>query len=462
MATYNLAQLDFALIQDGYTQNTRAQVENYLKAEGFFTTPTSTIDAETAPGDPSANLLIFHPPSSETIPTGLGTANADLSYILDPAVGITDLTVTGGGNIGISLTTGAESLTLATSGNDVVFTGFGTETINATTATGNDTIYAQGSGTATVMAGAGADTLEALAGSGATLFESGSVHGGPATSTYDYSSAADTFVGGAGNDTLYSNNTVGDTLEAGSGNQRLQSNVGANSLLGGTGADTLVSTSSGNDTLHGGSGPNELLGFGSGSDQFISGSLSTGPGTLIDDYGSTTSTLQGGAGADSIYANNSAGDSMYSGTGSDQALDGFIGGNNSITAGANSGNDDTLGAGTGNDTLNASLDPNFVALYSGAGNSTLEGGSNAEGYFGILSNGDDTVHITTGTGSTTSYVDMTTVRASGAVTSGLPADGSTNTNVTLTFGNGQNIDVASSTGTTVVLEFSDKNVTYNG
>lgn len=583
MAMYNLYQLDALMVADSYPQSTRAQVEDYLTGHGLLSTdPTVKVDVEGVPGtigSPStAQVLLINPQQSETISTGPGSANPDLRYIVDP--GNVVLTITGSNDIGISLTTGAETVTLSDSGNDVLYTGSGNEDVDGTLSTGNDSLYAAGSGHATIHGGSGQDNLIAYNGSGSGELISGSTLADslPGSGTYmdDISSTAHTLMGGAGADTIYVAGSGGDLLEAGSGTQILATyGSGNNSLLGGAGADSLYSSSSGSDTLQGGSGPNYVIAlassgggelisgstsadtaagagnymddlsgaahtlqggagadtiytagsgndlieagsganliatFGSGNNSVVGGtgadslySNSTGSDTLhggtgnnllvalstsgsgelisgsnsggsnyLDDYSSTAHTLQGGGGADSLYGNNSSGDTLIAGSGNNQVLQVFQG-DNLLQAGSGAGTGDSLAAGSGNDTLDGSGNSNFQALFSGTGNSTLDGGSatGSYGYFGIKAQGGlgaDTVTINTGAASTTDYVDFTAGAnyASTDATSGLPTNGSTNANVTLTFGSGataQTVNINGSAGNTIVLEFTDQNITYHG
>ena len=103
-----------------------------------------------------------------------------------------------------------------------------------------------------------------------------------------------------------------------------------------------------------------------------------------------------------------------------------------------------------------------MALYSGSGNSTLDGGSASGDYFGITAQGADTVSINTGVGSTVDHVDMSIGGFASSAAGGLPAAGSTDGSVTLTFSNNQNIVINSHAGTTIELTFTDKTVTYSG
>jgi Ca2+-binding RTX toxin-like protein len=429
MATYNLYQLDATLTEAGYSQPVRAQVEDYLLANGLLSTnPSTTIDVETTPGtggSPSpAQLLIFNPPQSETIQTGPGTPNPDLAYILDPAVFGTTLTITGTANVGISLTDSpSEKLVLQDSGNDVVYTGSGTDSVDATAATGADTFYVAGSGPSTIDGGAGSatagDTFVALPGSGASKLVSGSVSGGQGAVLDDYSSAADTLQGGGGADSLYSSNTVGDTLLAGTGNNSLRDFApytldgvtyggGSNSMEGGSGLDTLVAASTGNDTLQGGSGDNLLLALaGSGAAHLISGSTgAAGSYNILDDYSSAADTLQGGAGPDSLWSNNTVGDTLLAGTGNNlledfapNTIDGvtYGGGSNSMQGG--SGADTLVSNSTGSDTLHGGSGHNLLQVNAGAGSGELISGStSAPGSWNILEDYSSTAHTLQGGG----------------------------------------------------------------
>ena len=76
---------------------------------------------------------------------------------------------------------------------------------------------------------------------------------------------------------------------------------------------------------------------GGGRGELISGSTSApGSASVLADYSSTAHTLQGGAGADFLYSNNTSGDTLLAGTGNNQSLQAIVG-NDSLAAGSNSG-----------------------------------------------------------------------------------------------------------------------------
>jgi hypothetical protein len=278
-----------------------------------------------------------------------------------------------------------------------------------------------------------------------------------------------------------------DTVYTGSGSDTINASLS-------TGNDTLYASGGGDATITGGSGADSLIalnnqgptgvGPGGGGGELISGSHSGGPGSLLVDTGAVgTYTLQGGAGADTLYASNAAGDTLIAGgtdtglAGSGNEMWGFTG-NNLLEAADSlgSGAFNSMQAGAGNDTLDASNSSFFQALYSGTGNSTLDGGSYTSNgtaygeYFGIYNqgNGHDTVTINSAAGPGVVNVDMTdfgggtgAAYSSSDVTSPLPPAGSDPT-VTLTFNSGQTIDINTNSGNTVNLEFTDKTVSYTG
>lgn len=115
---------------------------------------------------------------------------------------LTNMTVTGGGNV--SLTTGANAAVLNATVNASALTG--TLTVNASDATGNGLLV---TGSAT------------------------------AVNTLTGSAQADKLVGGAANDVL-KGLTGNDVIQGGGGNEAISGNRGADTMTGGTGTDTFT------------------------------------------------------------------------------------------------------------------------------------------------------------------------------------------------------------------------------
>lgn len=121
-----------------------------------------------------------------------------------------------------------------------------------------------------------------------------------ANNTYSGTSAIDKILGLGGHDSLYG---LGgnDTIDAGTGNDRVDGGIGNDRLLGGDGTDSLwggdgadvISGGTGNDTLYGGNGNDDLHG----------------------DLGSDT--LHGGAGNDKLAGNGLDADWIYGDAGND-------------------------------------------------------------------------------------------------------------------------------------------------
>jgi Ca2+-binding RTX toxin-like protein len=222
--------------------------------------------------------------------------------------------VTVTGNKSLTLTTGANALSLASvdasafTGDTFSFTG----SSNSTTAIN---VTANGGYGATITTAKGADTV--------TLGDPGS-SSGHTVSTGD---GADTVTSGGGNDTL----TMGD---------------GNNVALGGAGNDT-ISGGTGNDWFKGEAGNDSLTGS-SGND-----------------------TLEGGDGIDTISAGAGA-DSIDAGDGND-TIDASTG-NDFVSAGAGA---DTIDAGTGDDTVDGGAGNDVITLGSLTSGDSINGGDGA-------------------------------------------------------------------------------------
>ena len=158
-------------------------------------------------------------------------------------------------------------LLLGKNGNDILVGGTGNDTING------------GSGSDTADGGAGNDLLKGGTGNDA-------LKGGDGDDVLRGEDGNDTLVGNAGNDRLF----------GGRGNDAMSGGIGNDVLFGEDGSDTLLG-GDGNDALRGGLGIDVLLG--EGGNDFISGDQST------------TDTVSGGDGDDTIIARRSEVDETF-------------------------------------------------------------------------------------------------------------------------------------------------------
>jgi len=275
MATYDLSNLDVTLTANGIDQGTRAQIENYLFAHGFFAG---------APGDtttpPFAEVTNTQTPTADV--EWLGGANisvttdANLDYILDAQAGNT-ITIDDDGsahNIGVSILAGTK-LFLNDMGDDSISANGGGSTLDASGSSGDVTIRGSASAADTILGGTGQDILIQTAGGG--YVQSNSVIGGDASQLFAEGDGGTTLQGGGGQDTLWSN-AGGDTLlggatgdnwlVAGGGDDSLKAFGSDNTLMAGLGNDTLDgSATTGSNLFYVGFG-NETVTGGSGADYF--------------------------------------------------------------------------------------------------------------------------------------------------------------------------------------------------
>ncbi len=306
------------------------------------------------------------------------------------------------------------------SGNDTIIGGNGSGTDTITAANGNDVFYA-GTNNENITAGDGNDTVVAgAAGSFQTPFGDAAAGGGSQ------------FISGAGESgTLYPVTLYGATLPENEADVSYSGTAGGttstfdlgNSLAAGVPTDPaqLASytgpTQPGVNVLDYSTQPGKV-------DVDLATGVATGPdiGTenldnfSVIDGGPVASTLIGGSGSQSIYANDtifggSGGDSIVGGDGND-VIYGATPTNpeyqgNKITGGT--GNDtiyggnahDTIDGGSGNDSIVAGLGGSSITggnaentIYGGAGNDTIAVGSGQNTIYGGV--GNDT--ITAGTG----------------------------------------------------------------
>ena len=197
-------------------------------------------------------------------------------------------------------------------------------------------------------------------------------------------SVADTVNGGANADTYYG---VGgdDQLHGGASGDTLYGNNGADQIWGDDGDDSL-SGGLGNDQLEGGAGYDQIWG-GAGSDVIHGGEGAdtlAGSGTAPGDQDATTDiNLIYGEGGDDQISGGGAHDEAYGGDGNDQIYaNGLLYGENGddrLSAGSAS----TLDGGAGNDSLNG-----------GSYDDVLDGGAGADSLWGGY--GKDVLHVDLG------------------------------------------------------------------
>jgi Ca2+-binding RTX toxin-like protein len=308
--------------------------------------------------------------------------------------------------------------------------------------TGNDLIDlgagddggAGGPGDDHILLGAGDDDQDTYGGPGSDLIEGGdgedeNIYGGcDGSCGVSQNDGNDTLLGGVGDDGYFYGEAGDDTIDGGTGNDYyLQGDCGGNntcssgdagndSLTGGPGQDYLDG-GPGNDNLDGGTGDDDLFG-GTGGDTVHGGD---GMDELYDGEG--MDSLNGDAGDDSVYAGDfTAGDVFRGGDGYDtvswnvgcDAADSIVvsldnaandaftytSGNCGGTDISDVGNDfgadfEVLNVESGNTPVNASgsIGPN--AIYTDAGNDTIDAREGADSV--VSGAGDDTINSVDGT-----------------------------------------------------------------
>jgi Ca2+-binding RTX toxin-like protein len=146
------------------------------------------------------------------------------------------------------------------------------------------------------------------------------------------------------------------------GDDSISANGGSNTIkAGGSSGDiTVRGSSSGSDTIFGGTGHDVLIAA-QGGGTLRSGSLTGGWNVLIDENATGATSMVGGGGADTIYAQ--GGDTLVAGSGDDQLL-WALGGSNTLRGG--SGDDQTLRA-----SGSGVAGPGFDVMHGGSGNNFL-------------------------------------------------------------------------------------------
>lgn len=242
-------------------------------------------------------------------------------------------------------------------GNDTIHDADGNDSIDA--GGGNDTVDVSGNGQNTIFGGDGQDFI-------VTVFNgnANTIDGGNANDTVVSGFAADSILGGAGD----------DQLDAGGGANTVSGGAGNDRLVAGSGNDILAGDD-GNDAIDGGAGSNTITG-GLGNDVLIAGfgndSLDGGADNDRIEAGDGNNTIRGGSGNDNIFAGFGAdsiqgddgNDIVYAGGGADTVLggsgnDNLHGGDSGDRLDGGAGSDRITGDG-GGDTILGSLGSDFL------------------------------------------------------------------------------------------------------
>ncbi|WP_020174607.1 calcium-binding protein [Methyloferula stellata] len=229
--------------------------------------------------------------------------------------------------------------------------------VNSIDASGDPVIYAAGASTDIRLTGDAATTV--VGGHGDLFFT-----GDPAASTV---------YGGEGNNFLFAGTNGGDhELHAGSGSSTVMGGSGADTLYGSTSPDgqALLIAGSGHNDLFGGQGSDTLIGGGhsllvggSGQSQLFGGSSEHAHDTLIAGTGDDQ-TLSVSEGNNRLYAdttNSGTNDTLIAGAGHDTLTGNHNATDYEIGAGSTS-----VQGGAGNDT---------VFVNNGSGHDTIDGGA---------------------------------------------------------------------------------------
>lgn len=190
--------------------------------------------------------------------------------------------------------------------------------------------------------------------------------GGNGNDTIDGNDAANTILGGSGNDVILGGGGS-DTIDGGDDDDEIYGGSEGDLLFGGNGADTLVGEM-GNDTIYGGNDADLILG-GNGND------------SLFGEQGNDV--LRGGRGDDFLDGGN-RNDRLYGAEGDDTLLGGN--GDDLLRGGAQ--NDLMLG-GDGNDVLIGGA--GFDTLDGGAGDDIMVGAFNADTFVFADDHGNDII-----------------------------------------------------------------------
>jgi Ca2+-binding RTX toxin-like protein len=390
------------------------------------------------------NDTIIAGSGDDTYDGGSGNDTIDYSYT---SSGITANLATGViSGLGSDMVTGIENIS-GSQDNDVLTGDSGDNQLMGNS--GSDTLVG-GDGNDSLNGGAGTDMADYSAvASGVTVdLSTGQASGGAGNdslsnieivqgSAFDDTLTAGTanhLLGGDGDDLLTASSSGADTFEGGAGNDTLQSAFDSDTLIGGAGDDTLMGGSSsdsyiynlgdGNDTIEDSAGTgdalildastsfdsaarvgdNLVLTVNGGATIVIKdhyngqpletldvGTLSTVYNILTGLTGSPSNELIVSGTSDDIMAGGSGHDYMFGGDGNDDMTgangnDRMLGGNGTDTV-SGGGGDDTLSGEGGNDVLLGGSGND--TLFGGSGNDTLNGGGDSDIIY--LGGGNDTV-----------------------------------------------------------------------
>jgi Ca2+-binding RTX toxin-like protein len=307
-------------------------------------------------------------------------------------------------------------------GNDTIFGGAGNDTLSG--GDGDDTIdggtgddyLAAGAGTDSLSGGDGADTLFSIGGGADTLsggadgdtfdlrdLSGQTITGGETTTTgtdtdrltlqFTSTPVTVTFTGneagtisdgansasfseieqlvlGDGNDTIYGGTISSATSVNGGGGDdwiNFENASGGHTIEGAEGADSLFGAT-GDDLVYGGSG-NDLIAGNAGNDTLNAGG---GDDVVLGDAGNDS--IDGGEGNDLLYGDDGA-DTIFGGDGAD-----------------------TISGGTGNDMLVGGGDADTFYVMAGEGDDTVQGGETGTDNDTLILNYADVESITYGGG----------------------------------------------------------------
>ena len=292
----------------------------------------------------------------DTIDGGLGD-----DVINGGSFGSNSDTIFGGpGDDSITAGPGDHDEIMGEEGDDTIVGGGSDETLNG--GDGDDTILGSDDGDTSIYGGIGDDTIKSGAGGGDTVFA------GPGNDTIFGGGGADEFSAGEGNDVVFGSTSGGEIIRGDSGDDTLNSGGGAaDTLIGGLGDDWLVANGTAlriEGTQIGVSDPDsdDRLVFQADTDQTLaagataSESTFTSGGVLIANLiDITAAKLIGGPGNNLIDARTFTGDVDLEG---DAGNDTLLGGSGSDMIIGDLG-DDSLSGGAGDDTYLFSGDQNL-------------------------------------------------------------------------------------------------------
>ena len=377
--------------------------ESYLGGDGF-----DTLDLET----PSPiNLATVTIADIEVLESNNGAVSLTAAQLGGFSVVSTGaITLTGGGVADLSLSTvNTTTFYLNIAGNTLDLSGV---TSNSYTVNGHD-------GADTISGGTNSDTLNG--GKGNDILNGGdgsdTLNGGDENDTLNGGSGFDTLIGGAGD----------DTLNGGAENDTLTGGTGIDSVFGDAGDDRLIVTAANNigagETYHGGSGYDildletasaitltnvtiadiEVLESNNGAVLLTAAQLG---GFSVVSTGAITLTAGGVADLTAATVNTNIFNLDFAGNTLDlydvTTTSYTVNGNNGADTIFGGNNADTLNGGNGNDTLNGGLGSGFDTLDGGGGDDTLvgwDGNDTLTGGTGLDSvsggSGDDRLYILT-------------------------------------------------------------------